>query len=311
MDEALCSVPHFESNWISSDGAIPEVVRHVGNQSWTPDNMWVESEHNGIIYYTPRWDALCPYIDVSEEMLQCAPKPFVVYALPPDSQYGVPISDKYGLVDCLSSDFWTDARRNRKFRDLDKQFKTFRVSEDVMPGSRLTVDDVLEIGGEHFERYGIHLREVEGLIDYVRRLDVLLLRVYDGDGTLVLSDLSILMPKYDQLYGSFCQWNRAYRSISPGIYACLLACRWAAKNNIRFYNLGPVDDYGYKMLFVTDFEPIYSIALIDPDHPLATDLSSPLYLDFERGLLNQIHRGTDSRTLTEAAVGHNRYAQAR
>lgn len=58
-------------------------VRHVGYQSWTEDNLLVESDHNDILYYTTRWDALCPYINVSEEMLNFAPRPFVVYALPP------------------------------------------------------------------------------------------------------------------------------------------------------------------------------------------------------------------------------------
>jgi hypothetical protein len=55
-------------------------VQHVGYQSWTPDNLCILSEHNDITYYTSRWDALCPYIDVTEEMLANAPKPFIVYA---------------------------------------------------------------------------------------------------------------------------------------------------------------------------------------------------------------------------------------
>jgi hypothetical protein len=40
-------------------------VQHVGYQSWTKDNLCVDSHHNDIRYYTSRWDALCPYIDVS------------------------------------------------------------------------------------------------------------------------------------------------------------------------------------------------------------------------------------------------------
>jgi hypothetical protein len=43
-------------------------------------------------------------------------------------------------------------------------------------------------------------------------------------------------------------------------------------------------------LFVTDFEPIYALALIDPDHPLATDPTSPLITDFKLHELNQIYR---------------------
>lgn len=74
-------------------------MKRVGYQSWTPDNLLVESTHNDLVYYTTRWDALCPYIEVNEEMLASVPRPFIVYALPPDSSFGVPINDHYGLVD--------------------------------------------------------------------------------------------------------------------------------------------------------------------------------------------------------------------
>jgi hypothetical protein len=59
---------------------------------------------------------------------------------------------------------------------------------------------------------------------------------------------------------------------------------------LRYYNLGPVDDYGYKALFVTDYEPIYAMALIEADHPLATDPTSPLIVDFKPHELNQVYR---------------------
>jgi hypothetical protein len=266
------------------------VVHEVGYQSWTEDNLLVESEHNDILYYTTRWDALCPYINVSEEMMNFAPRPFVVYALPPDSPYGVPINDKYGLVDCFADSFWQEARRERKFRELDKQYKHFTYTEKVVAGKDLTVEDMFEMGGEHFANYYIDDREVEGFVDYVRHLDVLILQVHSNEGELVLTDVSIILPQYNQLYGSFCQWNRAFKNKSPGIYACLQACRWAAKNGLRYYNLGPVDDYGYKALFVTDYEPIYAMALIEADHPLATDPTSPLIVDFKPHELNQIYR---------------------
>jgi len=107
---------------------------------------------------------------------------------------------------------------------------------------------------------------------------------------LVLSDVSMLLPERSQVYGSFCQWNLAYKNRSPGIYACLLAARWTAKHGYQYYNLGPVGDYGYKSLFVTDLEPIYGLAMTDPDHPLALDLSSPLHTDFKPSEWNQVYR---------------------
>ena len=269
------------------DGA---AVRHVGYQSWTPENLCINSYHNEIEYYTTRWDALCPYIEVTEEMLALAPKPFVVYAIPPDSQYGVPINDRYGLVNTGSESFWDDARRKRKFKDLDKLFRHFTVTEEVLPGSTLTISDVLEMGSHHFAEHGIHDDEVAGFVDYVRNLDVLVIRVHDREGILVLTDVSILLPAYDQVYGSFCQWNRAYKNRSPGIYACLLASRWAARNGYAFYNLGPVDDYGYKSLFVTHHEPIYALVLTEPDHPLVLDPTSPLHIDFSGADFNRKYR---------------------
>ena len=265
----------------------------VGYQSWTQENLCVDSSHNDIHYFTTRWDALCPYIDVSEEMLAVAPRPFVVYALPPDGPYGVPINDKYGLVNVADEGFWTEPRRERKFKELEKLYKTFTYTETVMPGRDLTVEDLYEMGGEHFAAYEIDDREIDGFIDYIKDLDVLILTVHDSQGELVLTDVSVLLPKYNQVYGSFCQWNRAFKNRSPGIYACLLASKWAAQNGFRYYNLGPVDDYGYKSLFVTDFEPIYAIALTDLDHPLVLDPTSPLHIDFKPHQLNQIYR--DSR----------------
>lgn len=265
-------------------------VKEVGYQSWTSRNLCIESYHDDLLYYTSRWDALCPYVEVTEEMLASVPRPFIVYALPPDSPFGVPINDKYGLVEVSAETFEKDERRARKFRELDKQYKNFVCSETVIAGKDITVEDVFEMGRQHFENCYIDKREVEGFVDYVRKLDVLVLKVHDASGELVLTDVSILLPDYDQVYGSFCQWNRAFKNRSPGIYACLLASRWAAKNGYRFYNLGPVDDYGYKALFVTHHEPIYALALTEHDHPLALDTTSPLHIDFKREVWNQIYR---------------------
>ncbi len=268
-------------------------IKRVGFQSWTDENLCVESNHNDILYYTTRWDALCPYVDVSDEMLKNVPKPFIVYALPPEGPYGVPIGDQYGLVDTQSDAFWNDERRTRKFREYDKMWRNFVYSEEVIPGTELTFDRMVEMGGQHFENCYIDDREIEGFIDYCQKLKVLVIKVHDTDGTLVLTDVSILLPEYNQLYGSFCQWNRTYKNKSPGLYACLLAIRWANKNNLRYYNLGPVGDYGYKELFVTDYEPIYSLALTDLDHPLALDDTSPLHTDFDVKHWNQVYRDVE------------------
>ena len=262
----------------------------VGYQTWNQDNLCVESYHEDILYYTSRWDALCPYIDVTPEMLQMAAKPFIVYAVPPESPYGVPINDKYGLVDVAAEGFWTEPRRQRKFKELEKLCKRFTVTESVVQGHTLTVEDVYEMGGVHFETYYIHPQEVAGFVDYIQNLDVLIIRAFSEEGDLVLTDVSLLLPERKQVYGSFCQWNPLYKNRSPGIFACLLASKWAAKNGYLCYNLGPVDDYGYKALFVTHFEPIFAVAMTDENHPLALDTQSPLHTDFSPVVWNQINR---------------------
>ena len=266
------------------------VVHEVGYQSWTKDNLWVLSEHENIEYFTTRWDALCPYIEVTNEMIEMAPKPFVVYAVPPKSQFGAPIKDRYGLVNALSPEFWIDELRIRKFRQLDKQFRSFKVIERVVDGKEITAEYLYEIGGIHFENYWIAEQEVEGFVDYIRNLQVLIIQVIADNGDIVLSDVSIILPNENQLYGSFCQWDRKYKNRSPGIYACLLATRWAHKNGLQFYNLGPVDEYGYKDLFITDYEPIYALIVSDLDHPIVTDQTSPINIDFEKEQINQIYR---------------------
>ena len=262
----------------------------VGYQTWNQDNLCVESYHEDILYYTSRWDALCPYIDVTPEMLQMAAKPFIVYAVPPESPYGVPINDKYGLVDVAAEAFWTEPRRQRKFKELEKLCKRLTVTESVVPGHTLTIEDVYEMGGVHFETYYIHPQEVAGFVDYIQNLDVLIIRAFSEEGDLVLTDVSLLLPERKQVYGSFCQWNPLYKNRSPGIFACLLASKWAAKNGYLCYNLGPVDDYGYKALFVTHFEPIFAVAMTDENHPLALDTQSPLHTDFSPDVWNLIHR---------------------
>lgn len=262
------------------------------HQSWNAENLSVESYHEEILYYTSRWDALCPYVNVSPEMIAMAQKPFIVYAIPPESPYGVPINDKYGLVHAGSEEFWTEERRSRKFKELDKLCKDLVVTTSVIAGKNVSLEDVYAMGGEHFANYYIHDKEVEGFVDYIRDLDILLIQVHAPNGDLVLTDVSILLPKRSQVYGSFCQWSRDYKNKSPGIYACLLASRWTANNGYQYYNLGPVDDYGYKALFVTDHEPIFALALTEANHPLALDTTSPLHTDFKPEAWNQIRRHT-------------------
>ena len=262
------------------------------HQSWNAENLCVESYHEDILYFTSRWDALCPYVNVSPEMLAMAQKPFIVYAIPPESPYGVPINDKYGLVHAGSEGFWAEPRRCRKFKELEKLCKDLITTTSVISGKNVSVEDVYAMGGEHFSNYYIHDQEVEGFVDYIRDLDILLIQVHAPNGDLVLTDVSILLPERSQVYGSFCQWNRDYKNKSPGIYACLLASRWTADNGYQYYNLGPVDDYGYKALFVTDHEPIFALALTEVDHPLALDTTSPLHTDFKPEVWNQIRRTT-------------------
>jgi hypothetical protein len=287
------SMQLLEAEFCTEELAVQEPANEVhvlGHQSWTTENLCVESYHEDILYYTSRWDALCPYVDVSPAMLEMAAKPFIVYAVPPESPYGVPINDKYGLVHAGSADFWTESRRSRKFKELDKLCKDLVTTFTVVPGREVTTEDVYTMGGEHFANYYIHDQEVEGFVDYIRDLDLLVIQVHAPNGDLVLTDVSILLPQRQQVYGSFCQWNRDYKNKSPGIYACLLASRWTADNGYKYYNLGPVDDYGYKALFVTDFEPIFALAMTSSDHPLALDSTSPLHTDFKHEVWNRIHR---------------------
>lgn len=269
----------------------------IGHQSFDAKNLCIQSSHNGIPYFTTRWDALCPYIDVSPSLLACAQRPLIVYGLPPNSQYGVPITDQYGLVDLKSAGFWADARRQRKFREISKRFGCFSIECSVIAGRNLSLADMLEMGAEHFEKCEIGIDEVDGFLDYVRNLDVLVIRCVDGEGEKVFTDVSILMPEIDQIYGSFCQWNEKYRSRSPGLYACIAACEWGRDHGYRSYNLGPVGDYPYKELFVTDLEPIYGIALVPEGHPLWSDTTSPLFTDFPEGGVNSLYRSAGRRTL--------------
>jgi hypothetical protein len=265
-------------------------THRLGYQSWTKHNLCIDSFHGDIAYFTTRWDALCPYIAVNETMLQMAEKPLIVYALPPESPWGHPIRDAYGLVRVRERGYWDDGYRQRKFKKLRAKHQKYNHHIDCLPGSDLTRQQLLAWGGEHFSRYGILEKELDGFLDYVRYLELLVFQVKDPMGETVLTDVSVIMPERGQVYGSFCQWNPAFRNDSPGLYACLLAAQWTYEQGYETYNLGPVGDYPYKSLFVNDVEPIYSLAICPPEHALMRDAGSPLWADFEVSDWNRLER---------------------
>jgi len=284
--DALLTVSNSET--FICDRQDTETYR-LGYQSWTKHNLCIDSFHGDIAYFTTRWDALCPYIAVNETMLQMAEKPLIVYALPPESPWGHPIRDAYGLVRVRERGYWDDGYRQRKFKKLRAKHQKYNHHIDCLPGSDLTRQQLLAWGGEHFSRYGI-LKELDGFLDYVRHLELLVFQVKDPMGETVLTDVSVIMPERGQVYGSFCQWNPAFRNDSPGLYACLLAAQWTYDQGYETYNLGPVGDYPYKSLFVNDVEPIYSLAICPPEHALMRDAGSPLWADFEVSDWNRLER---------------------
>jgi hypothetical protein len=78
MTDYRSNVLEREENF--TDSATTNQTLSVGYQSWNQDNLCVDSYHEEVHYYTSRWDALCPYVDVTPEMLAMAKKPFIVYA---------------------------------------------------------------------------------------------------------------------------------------------------------------------------------------------------------------------------------------
>jgi hypothetical protein len=274
----------------SSDSMHSGRSYRLGHQSWTASNLYIHSYHDEIAYFTTRWDALCPYIDVNEAMLRIAPQPLLIYALPPESDWGHPIRDAYGLVTVRQPGYWHESRRARKFKELRQKHRHFEHTVQCIPGAMLSADEVYDWGGEHFQRFDIDPAEVDGFLDYVNELEVLVFQVLTKDGDLVLTDVSMILPERSQVYGSFCQWNPRYRNYSPGLYACLLAAQWTYDQGYEYYNLGPVGDFPYKRLFVNQVEPIFSLALCPSDHPLMLDQSSPLHTDFCAADWNRLER---------------------
>ena len=63
-----------------------------------------------------------------------------------------------------------------------------------------------------------------------------------------------------------------------------------------------MDEYGYKGLFVTDYEPIFALVVSDPNHPIVVDPSSPINVDFEKEQINQIYRDPQKVSETLAAL---------
>ena len=129
-------------------------TQEVGHQSWNSRNLYVKSYHNDILYYTTRRDALCPYIEVTEETLERAPKPFIAYAMPPDSVYGVPINDHYGFVGVTSEEDIDDDLVLAGLEVLDDQQRL------VLPGQQHVTDPALDEGHGRGAGPGVEDRDV-------------------------------------------------------------------------------------------------------------------------------------------------------
>jgi NADPH:quinone reductase-like Zn-dependent oxidoreductase len=117
-------------------------------------------------------------------MLEMAEKPLIVYALPPESPWGHPIRDAYGLVRVRESGYWEDGYRQRKFKKLRAKHRAYHHEVACMQGSKLTKQQLLAWGGEHFARYGISEKELDGFLDYVRHLEFIASRITAVNGTI-------------------------------------------------------------------------------------------------------------------------------
>jgi hypothetical protein len=78
------------------------------------------------------------------------------------------------------SGYWEDGYRQRKFKKLRAKHSTYHHEVACMQGSNLTKRQLLAWGGEHFARYGISEKELDGFLDYVRHLELLVFEVRDS-----------------------------------------------------------------------------------------------------------------------------------
>jgi hypothetical protein len=117
-------------------------IKHcVGYQSWNQDNLCVDSYHEDTLYYTSRWDAL-----VLSRCTQSAgdgQKPFIVYAVPPESSYGVPSMTNMGWPMSRLKAFG-QSPDDKEIQRIRKLCRSLNVTESVVPGSSLSYDDVYE-----------------------------------------------------------------------------------------------------------------------------------------------------------------------
>lgn len=118
----------------------------VGYQTWNQNNLCVESYHEDIFVLHLEMGCLVPLHRCHARDVANGGQAFHRLCGTPESPYGVPINDKYGLVDVAAEGFWTEPRRQRKFKELEKLCKRFTVTESVVPGHALSIQNVYEMG---------------------------------------------------------------------------------------------------------------------------------------------------------------------
>lgn len=260
----------------------------IGERKVAPTNegAYMGEDYEGMTYYYTPEDAFCPYLNPTREVFDHAPRPFVMFNIIDESEFGVEMAMGRNVI--ARPHEWS-ATQLKEIRRLDRLFDQARTSSLVMPGSHMTIEEMRRLGDLHFEHYNFQDADINAFLRYAAGRELLVIETV-VNGEVVLVDVSVTVPERNEVCGIFCNWNPKYKRLSPGIYACVLAARdvesrWGVK-----YNIG--QEYTYKQKVATGYEKTYGVALVPDGHPLLLDASekNPI-MAFRRDDLNKVMRG--------------------
>ncbi|HEX4999932.1 MAG TPA: hypothetical protein VFY29_17055 [Terriglobia bacterium] len=226
---------------------------------------FMAEDYQGITYYYTPEDALCPYLNPSPEVFEQAPRPFFMFNIVEDSPFGVEMATGRNVI--MRPHEW-NTDQLKEVRRLDRLFDGARIFSTLIPGNEMTVGELAALGGAHFERYEFRREDLEAFLRFSERRQLLII---EGriDGHVVFVDLSVTVEENNEVCGIFCNWNRAFSRISPGIYACVAAARESDQRWGVRYNVG--HEYQYKRRLATAFERTYGVALVPDGHAILLD----------------------------------------
>lgn len=250
---------------------------------------------SGNIYYSTAGDLMLPFVDITEEEVRRAPRPFLVNEVNPAIGLGVVLNDLWRVI--VDLPYKPPHHRHHRERNILNRNSDTRTEATLYHTTQLDADEIWEAGEVHFRRYGLQPIEISSMVEYMQHhgFDALVVRVLCDD-QVISTDFTLLDPTGRMGwpltgYGIFCRWDLSQPYRKLGRHSILKVTDELTKLGYERYDLGACsipgmgDECVYKNDFISHTEPSMAIFLIDPDDPIIEEYG------IDRSQINLIRPG--------------------